>query len=248
MAIRTKNLTQLDTGLSQVRLYACLSSTNVRAAELVEAGELKLPGAVLTSRQTAGRGQRGNTWWSDGGTLTVTFALPTDDSVHAGVLPLIAGLAVRDAVTRWVDPSRLSVKWPNDLLVDGKKKLAGILCERVRHADLVGVGLNVRTDLSQAPVMVGQRAASMVQLYDNPPTLESCFAELARRITSPTICNDWLARLSECHALTHRTIVVSTGPGQSITGVCRGVDTQGRLLVEQAGTIHALIHGTVTSF
>lgn len=248
MALRKRQLTQSDTSLSQVRVYACLSSTNVRAAELVESGDLKLPAAVLTSRQTAGRGQRGNTWWSDGGTLTVTFALPVDESVLAGVLPLIAGLAVRDTVAQWVDPSRLSVKWPNDLLVDGKKKLAGILCERVRGANLVGIGLNVRTNLSHAPLMVGQRAASMAQLCERPPTLESVFAELAKRITSPAIGSDWLARLSECHALTHRSIVVSTGPGQSITGFCRGVDAQGRLLVEQAGTIHALIHGTVTSF
>jgi BirA family biotin operon repressor/biotin-[acetyl-CoA-carboxylase] ligase len=220
----------------------------VKAAELIEAGELKLPAAVLTSRQTAGRGQRGNSWWSDRGTLTVTFALASNDSVQAGVLPLIAGLAVRDAVSRWVDPSRLSVKWPNDLLADGRKKLAGVLCERVRGADLIGIGVNVLSDLSQAPTSVRQRAASMAQLCDEPPTLETFFAELAKRITSPTSGDDWLSRLSECHALTHRPIVVDTGSGMSIAGVCRGVDVQGRLLVENESGTHSLLSGTVTSF
>ena len=103
--------------------------------------------AVATEVQTAGRGRRGHTWFSPPGcglyfTWIVRTPLPP---AHAGVLPLLAGVVTAQfCERRGVHPS---LKWPNDLLLSGRK-LAGILCEsRVQGPHLqalVGIGLNLR--------------------------------------------------------------------------------------------------------
>ena len=79
---------------------------------------------------------RRNTWWSNPGVLTVTFALPTRDRIPPQELPLIAGLAVREIAAHSTGKSHILLKWPNDILHDNQK-LAGLLCERVNNVDLI---------------------------------------------------------------------------------------------------------------
>ena len=131
-----------------MRVYPRLRSTNARAAELLERNELQLPAAIIASVQTAGRGRGHNAWHADAGSLAITVVLPAQKNHLPNQLPLRAGLIVRSVIARSVPPEKLQVKWPNDLLADGKK-LAGILCERVRDGDVVGIGVNVTTDLSR---------------------------------------------------------------------------------------------------
>src|SRR5204862_3131112 len=93
-------------------------------------GKLYAPAIVLTSHQIAGRGRGSNAWWSGSGSLTVTFVLPVHEHSLPHQVPLIAGLAVRDALAKHCGLDEIQLKWPNDLLFAGKK-LAGLLCERV---------------------------------------------------------------------------------------------------------------------
>src|SRR5436305_1445423 len=146
------DLNRLRHEIKPLRLYwfPRLRSTNDHAAALRKRGELFAPAIVLTGHQTAGRGRGTNTWWSIGGSLTVTFVLPADPQIAPHQLPLIAGLAARNAAAELTGDQHIQLKWPNDLLY-GWRKLGGLLCERVLKADLVGLGLNVNLDPSRAP-------------------------------------------------------------------------------------------------
>ena len=136
-------------GLKPVRLYwyPRLRSTNDHAALLL-AAKNSSPAAVLTGHQMAGRGRGDNRWWSDGGVLTVTFAIPIEPQIPPHQIPLLAGLAVRNAAAALANKPGIKLKWPNDIVLDGMK-LAGLLCERIDGIDLIGIGMNINVDPAQ---------------------------------------------------------------------------------------------------
>ncbi|MEI8256443.1 MAG: biotin--[acetyl-CoA-carboxylase] ligase [Deltaproteobacteria bacterium] len=131
-------------------LRATSVSTNDEAREAAQKGA-PAGYTVVADAQTHGRGRRGRTWHSPPGeSLYVSVVMrPPMRPDEAPVLTLTAGLAVRDAVAHFVEPaSRVTIKWPNDVRVDGLK-VAGVLVEgSVRGAGLafavVGIGVNVR--------------------------------------------------------------------------------------------------------
>src|SRR5882724_11570528 len=98
-----------------------LRSTNDHATLLRKRGELFAPAIVLTGCQIAGRGRGGNSWWSQPGVLTVTFVFPINEQIAPHQLPLLAGLAVRDTTAALLPAPSIKLKWPNDLLVEGRK-------------------------------------------------------------------------------------------------------------------------------
>lgn len=121
-----------------------LESTNAEAARRAAAGadEGLL---VLTDEQTAGRGRLGRTWHAPPGSSLMGSLLLRPGLPIAALpqLPLLIGLALAEACEPLVSGTQVSLKWPNDLLVDGRK-CAGILVESARpDAMIVGIGLNV---------------------------------------------------------------------------------------------------------
>lgn len=114
------------------------------------AGDLVL---VTAERQTAGRGTRGRPWHSPRGNLYLTLALPRAllPVERLALFPLEAGLALREAVSALLPPASragLRLKWPNDLLWEGRK-VAGMLLEATPEHVFAGVGLN----LAEAPAI-----------------------------------------------------------------------------------------------
>jgi len=216
-------------------------------------------GALFVSdAQTAGRGRRGNAWLSEPGegllfSLLLRRALSAGD---AALIPLVTGLAVRAAVAELLDarglPQAVSVKWPNDVLADGRK-LAGILVEsRVRGdtpaVTVIGVGLNVGRLV--LPPSVGTDATSLAQLgapdIERETFLHSILSGLARRLRSlgaerATGENAVVAELRRFDALKGRKISVG-----STAGVAEGIDEHGSLLIKQADdTVVAVRSGHV---
>lgn len=131
--------------------YDTVGSTNAEALSLAREG--RAPVWVAARAQTAGRGRRGRAWSTERGNLAASFALTTSvDPAVAATLGFVAGLALEQAlrqVAASLSPrtARPELKWPNDLIVDGRK-LAGILLEADtlpdrRLAVAVGVGVNV---------------------------------------------------------------------------------------------------------
>jgi len=129
--------------------------------------------------QTAGRGRLDHKWLSPPGTNLMMSAvlsvadLPPD---HVATLPLAIGLAVAQTIEKFILPSPIphpsspipSLKWPNDILVNGKK-LAGILCERKDDNVIVGIGVNVNQ--TEFPLEIAERATSLALLVPHPSSL-----------------------------------------------------------------------------
>jgi len=247
------NLGQLRAGIKPFRLhwFSRLRSTNDHAAVLRKRGELFAPAIVLTGHQTAGRGRNSNTWWSGSGTLTVTFVLPIDEQLSPHQLPLIAGLAVRNATARLSGNDAIQLKWPNDLLYRGRK-LAGLLCERVHKADLVGLGLNVNPDRT-APRNLRDQMISVAEIAEKPSmdkteTLITIAKQLhpmlMRRAEQPFA--KILREYDQHHALIGKRVVILGNGAESVSGTCQGLDSMGRLLLRSRnGELHRIIAGQV---
>lgn len=138
-----------------------------------------MPGlVVLARRQTAGRGRRGSGWYSPEGTnlyMTVTLAPPRDS------LPVVAGVAARASIAGLIPTCAVALKWPNDVVVSGKK-VCGILCET--RADLAAIGIGVNVNQSVWPERLVGRAVSLRQIagteFDLDRVAEAVTGELSK--------------------------------------------------------------------
>jgi len=211
--------------LGKPRLHLrSVDSTNAKARELA-AGGAPHGTLVTASEQTAGRGRQGRTWVTPPGTAIAASVILRE---FDDLLPLRAGLAVADLAG---DAAR--VKWPNDVLLDGRK-VAGILVEaRAPDWAVVGIGVNV----TGVPPEVADIATSL-ERDDVEAALTELLAALARRVTQPAA--DVLAVLRTRDALLGRRVRWSGGEG-----VGAGIDVSGALLVETPGGTIALSAGEV---
>jgi BirA family biotin operon repressor/biotin-[acetyl-CoA-carboxylase] ligase len=244
-------LASLKTHLRPFRLhwFPTLRSTNDHAVVLRKRGKLYAPAAVLTGRQTAGRGRGANLWWSSAGTITVTFVWPIDDTLQPQQLPLIVGIAVRRACAELTGDDGIQLKWPNDLLYKGRK-VAGLLCERIERADLIGLGLNVCTNLAAMPRGLQHKVTSLSNIAGRPIGVTEALATVAKhlhQILSKPGDRPFARLLQEYdqhHALIGRRVSIAQSEG-SVSGVVKGLDDSGRLLVKDGSTIHHVISGQV---
>jgi BirA family transcriptional regulator, biotin operon repressor / biotin---[acetyl-CoA-carboxylase] ligase len=94
--------------------------------------------AVSAVKQSAGRGRRGHKWYSPEGNLFLTITLPGTDTRYT----VLAGVATREAISEILPSEKPLIKWPNDILVAGRK-IAGILCESRSSITAVGIGVNI---------------------------------------------------------------------------------------------------------
>jgi BirA family biotin operon repressor/biotin-[acetyl-CoA-carboxylase] ligase len=226
-------------------------STNDHAAKLRRRRELFAPAVVLTGRQIAGRGRGSNSWWSATGSLTVTFVFPVEEHLSPHQVPLLAGLAVRDAAAELTGERAIALKWPNDVVFEGRK-LAGVLCERVMKADLVGVGLNVNVDPRKAPAGLRSQITSLAEIVGSPIDMNDALISVARHLHTALsrrgerLFAETLRRYDEHHALVGRKVsVVEAGSGKLLLGRCAGLDSKGRLILRDRTKIHPVIAGQV---
>lgn len=138
-----------------IRFVAETGSTNADMLALAAAGVSE--GAWLRAeRQTAGKGRQGRAWDSPVGNFygsTLVRLRPTDPP--APTLALVTVVALEEAVRVFL-PAGATIKWPNDLLIDGAK-LSGVLLERAGDAVVVGIGVN----LTQHPELPDRPATSL---------------------------------------------------------------------------------------
>jgi BirA family transcriptional regulator, biotin operon repressor / biotin---[acetyl-CoA-carboxylase] ligase len=213
----------------RVHFFSRLGSTNTHAAVLRKRGDLYAPAVVITPHQTAGRGRGTNTWFSSPGCLTVTFAFPIDERLEPHQLPLVAGLAVRNAAAELTDFAPIQLKWPNDI-VHEDRKLAGLLCERVGKVDLIGLGLNVNLSASQIPAPLRGRATSLAVISGRPFDMTTVLATIAghlhRTLQSRSVhtFTTFRAEYDQHHSLLGRRLkVVDSGDDAPVNGQCVGI-------------------------
>jgi BirA family biotin operon repressor/biotin-[acetyl-CoA-carboxylase] ligase len=143
-------------GKNLVFLPEC-PSTNSLAVELAQAGRGPEGTVVITNHQTAGRGQRGNTWESGIG-LNLTFSVIVHpvflNAAQQFLLNKAVSLAIRDVIFRY-NVEQVRVKWPNDIMISNKKS-CGILIENQVTGNqlsrsVIGIGLNVNQQEFTSP-------------------------------------------------------------------------------------------------
>jgi BirA family biotin operon repressor/biotin-[acetyl-CoA-carboxylase] ligase len=162
-------------------------STNAHAMRLAIGGE-RPPLWVWAGRQTKGRGRLGRSWDSPEGNLHASLLVdPPANTTVIGGLPLMAGLAARDAIAAVAEgapvPERLRLKWPNDVMVDGAK-LGGVLIESLVMDDgsrlaVIGTGLN----LGAAPAVAGRSITCLCEygVAVTPAEMLAALAEATAR-------------------------------------------------------------------
>jgi BirA family transcriptional regulator, biotin operon repressor / biotin---[acetyl-CoA-carboxylase] ligase len=247
------DLARLRANIKPFRLYwfSRLRSTNDHAGRLRRTGKLFAPAIVLTGKQIAGRGRGVNKWWSDSGVLTVTFAFPIQERLAPQELPLIAGLALRNAAAEITGEADIQLKWPNDLLFEDRK-LAGLLCERVSNVDLVGIGLNVNVDPAKAPKSLQNTLTSLLCIGGKTYDVTDCLIAIARHLhrevrrRMEVPFSTFVREYSRHDGLVGKTATVVIGDEPPVTGRCEGVDNSGRLVVRQRGKAVAVVAGMVT--
>lgn len=218
-------------GLPRVHLRQT-DSTNARARALAAAGAPH--GTLVTAGdQTAGRGRQGRVWSAPAGS-SLLMSLVLRDAPR--LLPLAAGVAVAEVVGPGAQ-----LKWPNDVLVDGRK-VAGILVEGrpVDGWSVLGVGVNVAVAVDALPADVRGRAATLgLGASEIEPILAGMLGGLSRWLAEPSAAV--LAAWRERDALLGRAVEWTGGRG---TGA--GIDGEGRLVVQlAAGGVAALHAGEV---
>jgi BirA family biotin operon repressor/biotin-[acetyl-CoA-carboxylase] ligase len=224
-----------------VEFHAEIGSTSDRArAALGEAGGEGL--AVVADLQTAGRGRRGRTWISPpGANLLFSVAWrPTMAPRLAGLLGVAAALAVRDACAAFTPDAALAIRWPNDVVDGGGRKIAGLLVETALEGGelaeaVVGVGINVNWLPAEMPAEIAGSATSLRAMVSSPVdrvtllggVLDALDAEARALERGETP----LERLRAASWLDGREVEVDTG-AETISGRAAGIADDGSLLVD----------------
>ncbi len=206
-------------------------STNADAAAAARAGAAEGL-IVVAERQTAGRGRLDRQWVSPpraGLTLSVLLKPPS----RYQWLPLLAGVALVETVRRMGDVDAV-LKWPNDLLIDGRK-CAGILAESVGGSVVLGIGLNVTLREAELP---RPDATSLLlagsTCVDRDPLLRALLRTLADRYVQwrdDPEGND-LREAYRVHCGTlGQEVRVALPDGTQLAGTASDVDGAGRLVV-----------------
>lgn len=232
-------------------------STNLRLLALARAGAPAWT-AVVADSQTAGRGRGGRAWASPPG-VALHFSVLLRPSLAPDLLPLVtlaAGCAVADAV-RAETGLRAGLKWPNDLLVNGRKA-CGVLCEAETGpagapAVVVGIGLNVNTPPDALPPRPAFPATSLAaeagRTFDREALLRACLGALriaAARLEGPAGAAATVARFNELDALCGARLDVSLPDGSVARGTGRGAAPSGALLLETAAGPREILAGSVS--
>ena len=231
-----------------------LPSTNAEAFARARAGD---PGNlwVTAGEQTAGRGRRGRTWSTGQGNLAASLLLVDPAAPErAATLSFVAGVALHQAACDVVGPAlapRLSLKWPNDLLLD-RGKVAGILAEGEKLTDgrfavVIGIGVNCvshpEIDAPVPPTDFRDQGA--------PVDADALFQRLATRMAAAiamwqrggnfaAVRANWLARAGGVG----EAICVNL-PDRSIDGRFEDLDDGGRLILSTAAGRELISAGDV---
>ena len=224
-----------------VEFHAEIGSTNDRAREaLAEPGGEGL--AVVADLQTAGRGRRGRTWISPAGAnLLVSVAWrPRIEPRLAGLLGVAAALAVRDACASLVPDAGLSIRWPNDLVDAGGRKVAGLLVETALEGGeltevVVGMGINANWLPAAMPVEIAEGATSLQALLGAPVDRVLLLGQLLAALDAEARALERgespVGRLREVSWLDGRLVEVDTG-ATTIEGRAAGIADDGSLLLD----------------
>ena len=256
------NLNRLQEGLRAKRFgkriffSSVVDSTNEWAKELVLLGAPEGTVAIAQT-QTGGRGRLGRVWFSPEGGLWFSVVLkPKLKAAEAVKLVFVAGLAVAE-VLRELYGLKVETKWPNDVLVDGRK-ICGILAEMSTVGEKVnfvvlGIGVNANFDAGKVfPEELWESATSLMNELGRKVKLEELFRVLLERLDS--VYEEFLKkgfslileRWKSYAGFLGKQVVVTSGT-ETLHGLALDVDNEGALAIRlEDGTVKRIFVGDVS--
>jgi BirA family biotin operon repressor/biotin-[acetyl-CoA-carboxylase] ligase len=222
-------------GRPPVEAYDELDSTNAEARRRAEAGNCG-PVWITATRQTAGKGRRGRDWRTAGGNLAATLLFElAKPPAEAAQVSFIAALAVADLSDACLGQGVGRLKWPNDLLIHGRKA-AGILVESgPRDAQSLWLAVGIGVNLADAPTDVERPAAAFADYMSGPPPKPLDALEILATSFDRWL-NQWLRDGFSpiATAWTHRAHGLGQPcearlPNSVISGTAEGLDLDGAL-------------------
>lgn len=244
-----------ETFVREVSYHPELASTNVTAIELAQQSS-ETPLLVIADRQTAGKGRGGNSWWSSEGALTFTLVLdlPMLSPEELSSFSLTTGLAVCQTLEQFAPMADLAIKWPNDVYMN-ERKVCGILIERPVASEpqlAIGVGININNSLADAPPELQGKATSVKDQLESELSLSLVLTQVLQQIelrardhvhNREALLDQWRAY----SLLTGRNVQIDS-PGHRVAGICRGIDEEGALLIDDGQQQHRCVAGVVSRF
>lgn len=240
----------------RIHYFTELSSTQETARDLARDGAAQGT-VVIAEQQTAGRGRMGRSWHSPAG-LNLYCTIILRPPIPLGEVPrlsLVAGVAAAQAIEREA-PGIVALKWPNDVWLKGRKT-GGIIAEAVTTSRqeldcvLLGIGINVNISEDDIPVELRDKATSVRiatgHVCDRIGIANSLFSLLDYRYMEvvtrgfDAIRPQW-ERFS---ALTGKRVTIVDGPRRE-SGIVRGIDADGALLLEVGSALQRILAGDVS--
>jgi BirA family biotin operon repressor/biotin-[acetyl-CoA-carboxylase] ligase len=233
--------------ISQIEIFESLDSTNTYLLAAAKNGA-KSGSICLAENQTHGRGRQGKHWFAaEGGSICCSLLWRFNDARPLTGLSIAVAIMIATALRKYGIQNGITLKWPNDVLFDGKK-LAGILLESNEPATIViGVGLNLKLPN---------------HADDNWVSLEKIVGQhIMRNYLTGLIVNELLSQLSiyeaqglegflsrwESYDVLKGKPVVMSASGQYFEGVAQGINNQGELAVmDSQGQIKHFCYGEVS--
>lgn len=235
----------------RVQLYQSIPTTQSHVQEAVAANEAE--GLVVQAlMQESGKGRQGNQWSSPIGNLYMSILLrPTCALERAGELAFVVAVALSMALDDYIEPSKhtKTLKWPNDVLIDGLK-LSGILLEsdikdNKLNALIIGMGVNIfkppelatsLNDISEIPVYVNT-------VRDNILDKLSYYYEFWQKKGFAPVREAWL---KQAHGLGQP--MTARLPNASYKGIFKGLTEEGSLILERDDGSEKIIHAGEVHF
>lgn len=226
-------------GIPALHPFRSVGSTNDVARALAEAGA-PAGTAVIAEEQRAGRGRGGRHWVSPPGLgIWLSVVLRPAELPAPGLLPLRVGLAAAAALDAFARPGRVEVKWPNDLLVAGRK-LGGILCEGSWDAGgvsfvVAGIGVNAAHAPADFPAVLRDQATSLRMAAGWSPPRAEVAGALARALAAlparfaAALSDAELAELERRDALRGLPVRVTAEGAAPLEGTALGIAPDGAL-------------------
>ena len=210
-------------------------------------------GIVITDQQLNGKGQRGRKWiFQNGKSVAFSFFSNHDiDSKKIGYLPILSGLAVKNALTKLDISSQL--KWPNDIIVNGKK-IGGILCEStIRKKSsrniVIGIGMNINQDENDVQNLNIPNAGSLKTEYNRVFVREEIISCVINNLeiliqSFPKNINQINHNWVKACAHLNQNVELSYN-SKKIKGIFKGLGDNGVCIIEKNGKLIDIASGSI---
>jgi BirA family biotin operon repressor/biotin-[acetyl-CoA-carboxylase] ligase len=238
----------------KIQFLSEVASTNTLAMEMAADGTPEGT-VVIAETQTNGKGRLGRTWISPKGNLYLSVVLRPNIPIHKAPLITLTGAVAVASAIRTTCGLEAGIKWPNDILISGKK-VSGLLTEmsaeqdRIRHI-VLGIGVDVNMEMGELPPEVRRLtttlAAEAGAKINRTALLQQVLRDLER----------WYQKFLNNHAdvleewkklnMTVGNRITVSGAGEDLDGLAQGVDSDGRLIVRlDDGAVRTVAAGDVT--